>query len=276
MALRNWFGRLIVVVVCIAVSSIGLSGEADAGTVDVTVLHHNVCGWNSDCGPSGHSTRVDDLRLYVQLASPKPWVVTLNETCLSQMMALGTTMGPLGYSGQFQPTKLNGCDPGHHYGNAIFMLGGSMSVYQTFYPVAHQKPGTTEIRAGMCGRSTSFLGWYFGCTTHLVNEEGFKQSQSNDFQQWLRTLSPSDPMLIAGDFNLESLGFWWPFFFNHIDHGVPTYNRQVVPSQEIDHILRRNGSFPGLVLNGTVCAPWTDLNSIHDHCVLGGGSRVTV
>lgn len=165
----------------------------------------NMCSYN--CNKSLGSEAKDTVLYLVGNANPRPWVISLNEVCLENVYnAIQPQMNSWGYTGWFNPTiptfGLQGCS---QFGNAVFTLGGYLSVYRLTYSSDIQNPSAAfgEKRNAVCLKSTSFVGDYAGCSTHLDVNVNYAEPQADQFGYLSAVNYGSLQRFLGGDFNLS-------------------------------------------------------------------------
>jgi hypothetical protein len=240
--------------------AIGASATSEA--VDVPAHQWNICSnpsnvcW-AEAGPNRLSQlqKADTALYLIRSASPRPWLVTLEEVCSNTYERVRDALVPLGYLPDrvITDTGIASCGS---YGSAMFTLGGVGS---------WDRQELGEGRAIGCRIKTTYLGRMKFCVAHPISST--QVAEAAKFYYSSANGMAHDQRMLGADLNKtpSDLGMFYAYN-DELDYRNPpgnTHNTQrLSPKWKIDYLFTSLHSWRS---PSRVCDPtWSD------HCYFFG------
>ncbi|ALG08827.1 endonuclease/exonuclease/phosphatase family protein [Kibdelosporangium phytohabitans] len=190
--------RLVLAVACALLAT---APAASATTTEVKILQVNIC----NSGLAGcYTGKAVDHAVSV-IASARPQVLSVNESCVSDIEPLHKAMGPsaVAFVAARRPDGSPVlCTNGEQYGNIVMVLA-ELAGPVTATGLYATQDTSTEHRAWACLPA----GKIGACTTHLSARSG-STALAQCKELMAKVVDHPRPAVVAGDMNLRYRG--WP------------------------------------------------------------------
>lgn len=220
-----------------AISSVKRThADATTATADgYRVLQLNIC--NSGRAPCYSGRAITEASRLIR--ARRPSVVTVNETCRSDLAPIRAATG---YRGVFTQSGIRTCANGAAYGNAILVPPGTRTGAIERLTYAAQDPDP-ERRTLTCLRATGVTV----CVTHLDNVA--RREQAAEMERLVERNARRGPTVLSGDWNMRFGGD--PNAQNYVPAGMFRKG-----DRGVQHVLASTAL--GFVRTRITALDWTD------------------